>query len=93
MENVLSQVGISKFAFQRKVRKLNNMMRNLTGKAKPCPMCGSERIYLKEPTYEGIFDVKIQCADCGLMGFKSFMRGAKNPVEKTIDYWNTRKGN
>lgn len=57
------------------------MMRNLTGKAKPCPMCGSERIYLKEPTYEGIFDVKIQCADCGLMGFKSFMRGAKNPVE------------
>lgn len=34
------------------------MMRDLTGKAKPCPMCGSERIYLEEPTYEGIFDVK-----------------------------------
>lgn len=67
------------------------MTRDLTGKANPCPMCGSERIYLEEPTYEVLFDVKIQCADCGLMGFKSFIRGAKNPVEKTIDYWNTRK--
>lgn len=66
------------------------MMKDLTGKAKPCPMCGSKRIYMEEPTYDGIFSVKIMCADCGLMGYKNFMRGAKAPEERTIEYWNNR---
>lgn len=66
------------------------MMRDLTGKAKPCPICGSKRIYMEEPIYDGIFSVKIMCADCGLMGYKNFTKGAKNPEEKTIEYWNNR---
>ena len=66
------------------------MTRNLTGKAKSCPMCGSKRIYLKEPNYDYIFSVEIKCADCGLTGYKNFTKDAKNPIEKAIEYWNTR---
>lgn len=66
------------------------MIRDLTGIAKKCPMCGSDRIYLEEPNYDVIFSVKIYCADCGLSGFKNFYKSAKNPIEKTIAYWNTR---
>ena len=66
------------------------MIRDLTGIAKSCPMCGSDRIYMEEPKYDVIFSVTIQCADCGLTGFKNFYKGAKNPVERTIAYWNTR---
>lgn len=66
------------------------MTRDLTGKAKSCPMCGSKRIYLKEPNYDYMFSVEIKCADCGLTGYKNFTKDAKNPIEKTIEYWNTR---
>lgn len=66
------------------------MVRDLTGKVKPCPMCGSKRIHLQEPEYDYLYSVKIQCADCGLKGFKNFTKDAKNPIEKTIEYWNTR---
>lgn len=66
------------------------MARDLTGKAKSCPMCGSKRIYMDEPNYDVIFSVKIYCADCGLLGFKNFHKSAKNPIEKTLEYWNTR---
>lgn len=66
------------------------MTRDISSKAKPCPMCGSKRIYMDEPTYETMFSVKIYCADCGLSGFKNFLRTAKNPIDRTIDYWNTR---
>lgn len=63
---------------------------DLTGKAKNCPMCGSKRIYMDEPKYNVLFSVRIQCADCGLSGFKNFSEDAKNPIEKTLEYWNTR---
>ena len=66
------------------------MTRDLTGKAKSCPMCGSKRIYLKEPNYDYMFSVEIKCADCGLTGYKNFTKEEKNPIEKTIEYWNTR---
>lgn len=66
------------------------MTRAISSKAKPCPMCGSKRIYMDEPTYDSIFSVRIYCADCGLSKFNNFLRTAKNPVDKTIDYWNTR---
>ena len=66
------------------------MTRDLTGKAKSCPMCGSKRIYMDEPKYDLLFSVRIQCADCGLSGYKNFLKDAKNPIEKTIEYWNTR---
>ena len=66
------------------------MTRDLTGKAKSCPMCGSKRIYLKEPKYDYLFSVEIKCADCGLTGYKNFTKDAQNPIEKTIEYWNTR---
>lgn len=63
---------------------------DLTGKAKSCPMCGSKRIYMDEPNFDKLFSVTIYCADCGLMGYKNFFRGAKDPIERTIEYWNTR---
>ena len=66
------------------------MMRDLKGKAKRCPMCGSNRIYMEEPNYDVIFSVVIQCADCGLRGYKNFYKSAKNPIERTIEYWNKR---
>lgn len=66
------------------------MMRDLTGIVKSCPMCGSDRIYMEDLNYDAIFSVKIQCADCGLSGFKNFHKSAKDPIEKTIKYWNTR---
>ena len=66
------------------------MTRDISSKAKPCPMCGSKRIYMDEPTYDAIFSVRIYCADCGLKGFQNFTINAKNPIEKTIEYWNTR---
>lgn len=66
------------------------MMIDLTGIAKSCHMCGSDRIYMEEPNYDVIFSVVIQCADCGLRGFKNFHKSAKDPIERTIKYWNTR---
>lgn len=66
------------------------MIRDISDKTKPCPMCGSHRIYMEEPNYDVLFCVKVQCADCGLTGYKNFSKEAKNPVEKTIEYWNTR---
>lgn len=66
------------------------MLIDLTGKAKSCPMCGSKRIYMDEPKCNVLYSVRIQCADCGLSGYKNFTKDAKNPIEKTIEYWNTR---
>lgn len=66
------------------------MTRNVSDRVKPCPMCGSKRIYVDEPEYNVLFSVRIQCADCGLSGFKNFTYKAKNPIEQMIDYWNTR---
>ena len=66
------------------------MTRNVSDQAKPCPMCGSKRIYVDEPEYNVLFSVHIKCADCGLSGFKNFTYKAKNPIQRTIDYWNTR---
>lgn len=66
------------------------MIKDISSKAKPCPMCGSKRIYVDKLTYNAMFSVKIYCADCGLSGYKNFTNKAKNPIEKTIDYWNTR---
>ena len=39
------------------------MIRDISNKAKPCPMCGSHRIYMEEPNYDVLFCVKVQCAD------------------------------
>ena len=58
--------------------------------AKPCPMCGCKEILLEEPDYDKIFTVRIRCQKCGLNGFKNYFYTAKNPIEKTIEYWNTR---
>ena len=46
--------------------------------------------YVDEPEYNVLFSVHIKCADCGLSGFKNFTYKAKNPIQRTIDYWNTR---
>lgn len=66
------------------------MIIDLTGRAEPCPICGSKRIYIEDPVHDIIFSIKIRCADCGLTGFKTFTQNEKDPVEKTVKYWNTR---
>ena len=65
-------------------------MRDLTGKVKGCPLCGSIRIYLEEINSDYIDSIKIKCADCGLVGYKNFTKSVENPVARTIEYWNTR---
>lgn len=54
-------------------------------------VCNKE-ILLEEPNYDKIFTVRIKCSKCGLTGYKNYFYTAKNPIEKTIEYWNTRKG-
>ena len=44
-----------------------------------CPVCHGE-----------LKICALKCADCGLTGYKNFIKDAKNPIEKTIEYWNTR---
>ena len=68
------------------------MTRDLTGIAKPCPMCGSKRIYMPYPKIDVIYSVHIQCADCGLNGYKNVFKDVDidDAMERTIKYWNTR---
>lgn len=67
------------------------MTKDITGRAKQCPMCGSKRIYLTESNFDdSISMIKIHCADCGLNGYKNFTKDAKDTEERTIQYWNKR---
>lgn len=66
------------------------MLIDLTGKAKCCPLCGSEKISADEPKHDVIYTVRIQCMDCGLNGYKIFKKDEEDPINKTIEYWNTR---
>ena len=68
------------------------MTRDLTGKAKPCPICGSKRIYMPYPKMDIMYSVKIQCADCGLNGYRNFTEkvNMEEAMNRTIEYWNTR---
>lgn len=64
------------------------MTRDLTGIARPCPMCGSKRIYLKDFVIDAIYSAEIRCADCGLNGYKNAF--GDNAIKEAIIYWNTR---
>lgn len=68
------------------------MIIDLTSKAKPCPICGSERIYMFYPKVDVIYSVHIQCADCGLNGFKNFTDqvNIEKVTQRVLDYWNNR---
>ena len=65
-------------------------MQKIIKNAKPCPMCGCKEILLEENADYKILTVYIKCIDCGLTGFKSYFYTTENPIEKTIEYWNTR---
>jgi hypothetical protein len=68
-------------------------MKDLTNIAKPCPMCGSKRIYILYPKVDFIYSVmSIKCADCGLTGYKNVTNDVsiEDVMERTINYWNTR---
>ena len=41
-------------------KEIDIMVRDLTGKAKSCPMCGSKRIYMDEPKYQCLCDFIIK---------------------------------
>ena len=66
---------------------------DLSGKAKPCPMCGSTRIYSDCPEVNFIYSVSIFCADCGLKGFKNFTKyvDTEEADRRVLEYWNMRK--
>lgn len=69
------------------------MMTNLTGKAKPCPMCGSTFILSETKGDDSFYTAYIQCGDCGLRGYKNFITREVNKTEGTervLKYWNTR---
>ena len=69
------------------------MTRDLSNKAKPCPLCGGTRIYSDVPTVDYIYSISIQCADCGLKGFKNFIKDVSidEGTQRVLDYWNTRE--
>lgn len=69
------------------------MVRDLSEKAKPCPLCGSTRIYSDYPAVDYIYSISISCADCGLKGFKNFTKNVSvdEGTERVLNYWNTRK--
>ena len=77
------------------------MVRDLSEKAKPCPLCGSTRIYSDKsvttrtcyPSVDYIYSISIFCADCGLKGFKNFTKDVSvdEGTERVLNYWNTRK--
>ena len=48
------------------------MIRDLTGKVKHCPLCGSKRIVSEFPTMDTFYTISLQCADCGLKAYKNF---------------------
>lgn len=68
------------------------MVKDFTGKVKPCPMCGSKRIVSDYPTMDVFYSISMQCADCGLKGFKNFTKNVDidEGYKRLIEYWNTR---
>ena len=69
------------------------MLRDLSEKAKPCPLCGGKRIYSDSPKIDFIYTINIFCADCGLKGFKNFIKDVSidEGTQRVLDYWNDRK--
>ena len=61
-------------------------------RAKPCPLCGSNRIVIEESGIDMAYTLYIKCYDCGLTGYKNFF--AETPVktaeEMLLNYWNKR---
>lgn len=53
-----------------------------------CPMCGSNDIYIEETGVEKIKIVYVGCANCGLLGYKSFFGNVN--IDSVIKYWNNR---
>ena len=70
------------------------MLIDLTNKVKPCPLCGSNKIYIETPRFDYIYSIHILCMDCGLKGFKNFTNDISidEGTNRLIDYWNTRQG-
>ena len=67
---------------------------DISNKAKPCPLCGSTRIFLEEKhDMEPLgYTLYISCGDCGLRSFKSYTRSVEyvDAESRTLKYWNTR---
>lgn len=70
-----------------------NVSKDLTGKTKSCPMCGSSEIHAEEYKLDfsgRTFLIKIMCANCGLNYQKSFVKNVQDPEKEILNYWNTR---
>lgn len=68
------------------------MTLDLTGKARPCPLCGSQFIVSETKGDDYRFTVYIQCGQCGLKGYHGFTRkvSENDGLARTLNYWNTR---
>ena len=70
------------------------MTKDVSDRAKPCPLCGGKDIYIKVGDIDTIYTMYIACSNCGLKGFKNFLHGRVSSFEgeiRLIEYWNTRK--
>lgn len=69
------------------------MNKNVSDRAKPCPLCGGKDIYIKVGDLNPIYAMYIACSNCGLKGFKNFLKRVPTyeGEARLIDYWNTRK--
>lgn len=57
---------------------------------KKCPLCGGDCYYEEIEFGSTMVTVYIRCRECVLSGQQTFLISAKNRIERTIDYWNTR---
>ena len=70
------------------------MNKDVSDKAKPCPMCGGKDIYIEIGDLYPLYTMYIKCTKCGLKGWKNFLlpnTSTEEGEEKLIKYWNTRK--
>ena len=70
------------------------MILDISDKAKECPICHSKDVYIQMPEEDDCmaYTLYIKCADCGLTGYKNFLRSVltDDSVNRVIQYWNNR---
>lgn len=57
-----------------------------------CPLCGSSNMGIETVNTEVTYTLYARCYDCGLSGYKSFLKSKpiKEAKKELTDYWNHR---